>query len=291
MAKQTKKGKKSRKLSSKIGGKGYTDLLPPTAGATLLIDADIICYQGVMDPFAYREERHNTEHGQEWTYHLNVGAALDAITRRIEEWQNDLRADKVILCWGGEANWRRRVHVEYKANRNVRKPLGYGSMRELLSKLHQSISWPHLEADDVLGVLATKNPDECVIVSEDKDMATLPARWWNPRSQQYMHSSKTEADVAHMTQTLTGDATDNYKGCPSVGAKGAMTLLAPCGSDSVKMWQAVVGAFEKAGLDEAEALRNAQVAFILRDGYYDPETGEMQLWQPPTAAKKRKRSK
>ena len=39
-----------------------------------------------------------------------------------------------------------------------------------------------------------------------------------------------------------------------------------------------MAAFEKAGLSEEDALENAMLARILRDGEYNNETGEVKLW-------------
>ena len=94
-----------------------------------------------------------------------------------------------------------------------------------------------------------------------------------------------------MTQTLTGDATDGYKGCPSVGAVGAKKILDDAlalakSNDHEKfnnwyMWIAVVKAFEKAGLGEEEALVQARVARILRTPEYDHKKRKVKLWSPP----------
>jgi DNA polymerase-1 len=45
------------------------------------------------------------------------------------------------------------------------------------------------------------------------------------------------------------------------------------------MWEAVKGAFKKAGFGEQEALCQARVARILRSGEYDKKTGNVKLWQ------------
>jgi DNA polymerase-1 len=45
-------------------------------------------------------------------------------------------------------------------------------------------------------------------------------------------------------------------------------------------WQTVVNTYEKAGMTEEDALLNARMAFILRDGYYNKETKEIKLWTP-----------
>ena len=56
-----------------------------------------------------------------------------------------------------------------------------------------------------------------------------------------------------MYQTLVGDSTDNYKGCPAVGAKTADKLL----QDNGATWQTVVDAYAAKGLGEEIALENA----------------------------------
>jgi DNA polymerase-1 len=45
------------------------------------------------------------------------------------------------------------------------------------------------------------------------------------------------------------------------------------------MWKIVVKAYEKAGMNEQDALQQARVARILRHGEYDKKTGEVKLWQ------------
>ena len=77
-------------------------------------------------------------------------------------------------------------------------------------------------------------------------------------------------------QTLAGDANDGYFGVTRVGLKTAEKIL---NKDGVE-WQTVVNTYEKAGITEEDALLNARMAFILRDGYYNKETKEIKLWTP-----------
>ena len=78
-----------------------------------------------------------------------------------------------------------------------------------------------------------------------------------------------------MYQTLVGDSTDNYKGCPAVGAKTADKLLQENGAT----WQTVVDAFADKGLGEEIAIENARLARILRDGEYNFKTKKVKLWK------------
>ena len=82
-------------------------------------------------------------------------------------------------------------------------------------------------------------------------------------------------------QTLMGDSADNYKGCPGVGPVKADKILKE-ETDEKVLWGEVVNAFEKAGLTEEDAIENARLAYLLKDGDYNFETKEVTLWQPPT---------
>jgi DNA polymerase-1 len=75
---------------------------------------------------------------------------------------------------------------------------------------------------------------------------------------------------------MTGDTTDNYKGCPGIGAVKAKALFEKSGAN----WNTVVEAFRKAGLTEEDALVQARVAYILRGWDYNPKSREIKLWLP-----------
>jgi DNA polymerase-1 len=156
-----------------------------------------------------------------------------------------------------------------------------------------------LEADDVMGILATKpGKDKKIIVSRDKDMRTIPAMVWD--GTRFFNITQEQADYQHLLQTLTGDASDGYKGCPGIGPKKAEKLLdagpkcvnghdacnTGCDRDRCpycekpNLWLSVVSAYEKAGLTEADALRQARLARILRWSDWDSETKQPKLWTP-----------
>ncbi len=88
-----------------------------------------------------------------------------------------------------------------------------------------------------------------------------------------------------MYQTLTGDSTDGYKGCPKVGPVAAARLLEPLMGEPAGMWIAVLLSFKKAGLTEADALVQARVARILRHTDYDFTNKLPILWTPPEIRK------
>ena len=88
-----------------------------------------------------------------------------------------------------------------------------------------------------------------------------------------------ECDWWHLIQTLTGDATDGYSGCPTVGKVTAQKILNDKKMTVGKMWELVVKAYAKQGLMEHDAFQQARVARILRHGDYNKKTGEVNLWQ------------
>jgi DNA polymerase-1 len=125
-----------------------------------------------------------------------------------------------------------------------------------------------------MGILATSDiiDGEKVIVSEDKDMMTIPGLLWRSND---MHSiTEEQADYYHLYQTLIGDTADGYPGLRGVGDKKATELL------KKPTWETVVTAFEKAGQSEKDALVQARLARILRASDYNFEYGQPILWSP-----------
>jgi DNA polymerase-1 len=136
---------------------------------------------------------------------------------------------------------------------------------------------PDIEGDDVLGVLYEEGD---VIASTDKDMLTLPGL--HLRNGELLEVSRLEADRNFYRQVLTGDTSDNYPGCPGIGAVGAEKLLSGCTTE-VEMWQQVLKAYEKKGYGEPYVITQARCARILRAGEYDMEARTPLLWSPPVA--------
>lgn len=236
----------------------------------LLIDADIVAFKAA----ASAETPVNWGDGL-WTLHSfeqDVAIRIDDMISKLEE---EAPVQDVALALSDKANFRKNIADYYKANRtNVRKPMLLQYARQYMIDNYNTIMYRNLEADDVLGILGSSN-SETIIWSEDKDLQTVPAKHWI--NGEVVEISMADANRFHLVQTLVGDSTDNYKGCPSVGHKTAEKIL-----DKDCSWDAVVKAFESKGLSEAVALENAQLAFILRDGYYDTDTGEVTLWTPTT---------
>ena len=220
----------------------------------LLIDGDIVAYQHasqVETPVHWGDDI--------WTLHADAKECK----QRIKDW----------LGWLME-------ETEADEMKDKRKPIILKAIREWLMEEYGAIIRPRLEADDAIGIALTsgEHGDDCIAVSIDKDFDTIPGKHFNwNRKEGIREVTEKEADHNFFTQALTGDSTDNYPGCPGVGPKKAEKIL-----DGVEdYWQAILKAYEKAGLGEDVALTQARLARILRDGEYNNKTNKIRLWRPP----------
>lgn len=240
----------------------------------LLIDADVVAYQA-----AASEEKATDWGDGYWTWHCDFEAVKAKCIDMINQVMADLSGDAFKLCLtDSEGNFRKSVLPTYKGNRaSTKKPLVLKAVKQWMLDEHEAYFRPGLEGDDCMGILATvKSKDERIIVSIDKDMKTIPGLF-SRDSKEIISITEAEADYWHMYQTLTGDTTDGYSGCPGIGPKKAEAILSQAEGD---LWSAVVKTYEKAGLSEEEALTQARVARILRASDYDFKNKEPILWTP-----------
>ncbi len=247
----------------------------------ILIDADMFAY------IACSSAEYETNWGNDvWTLHCNLSEAeavfRDMVDSAIERALNLLQRDldfNVLFCFSDKEYFRREVMPTYKANRQgKRKPVCYAALLQWVKQNYTWVVMPHLEADDVIGILATQNKGNSLIISGDKDMKCIPSLQYDFLRDVLSDISEEEADYNFLLQTLTGDATDGYSGCPSIGVVTAKKLL-----DADCSWDTVVKAYTKKGLTEADALSNARCARILRASDYDSVKERVILWTPPAA--------
>tara|TARA_B100000378_G_scaffold72490_3_gene55907 strand:- start:5260 stop:5991 length:732 start_codon:yes stop_codon:yes gene_type:complete len=242
---------------------------------TLLIDADWLIYSSccACEQDIKWDDNLHTLHADERDVH-------EMIDGRIAHYQA-LAEDKedVVMCFTQYPTFRHTIYPEYKANRkHKRKPLGLGKIIEQTKERYQFESYEGLEGDDVMAILATskKYPDP-IIVSVDKDMRSVPCTLLAGDDLELI--TRRKANRHWMIQALTGDSTDNYFGIDKVGPVTAEKILGDA-KTLEEMWEKVVEAYEKKKYNFADAVLNAQLARILRDGDFDFQTGEVSLWTP-----------
>jgi len=243
-----------------------------------VIDADIILYKACR----VAEEEVNWGDDQ-WVLWSDLNKVKTIIDDQVGLIVEEMKAARSILCFSDTKNYRKEINPEYKANRRGgRKPLCFTGALQYCKDTYENRQFSNLEADDVIGIIATTDNllNEYVIVSEDKDLLTIPGLHWNLKTKEIFSLSEKEADFNFYNQTLTGDTVDNYKGCPNVGKVTAEKLLRSALTKGENLWETVVTRFEKAGLKEEDAILNARMARILRKCEYNRTTEEVKLWSP-----------
>lgn len=234
---------------------------------TLLVDGDIVAYKAATvaeTPIDWGDGF--------WTLHAFEQEVTQNMVSFMAEIKEQSGCNKIITCLSGDKLYRKEVAPYYKQNRKgTRKPMLLNFAKKYLDENFNGKTEDRLEADDLLGILGSADKNT-VIWSIDKDLLTIPA--YHLLDGKVVEVDEEEADYWFLYQTLVGDAVDNYKGCPSVGAKTADKIL----QDNGATWQTVVDAFAAKGLGEEVAIENARLARILRDGEYNFKTKKVKLW-------------
>ena len=159
---------------------------------------------------------------------------------------------------------------------------------------------PRFEADDVIGTLAhraAKDGLEVVMVTPDKDYAQLvqsnvsmlrPQSGAKGYERLGVEEVKAKFEVENPLQVidllgLMGDAADNIPGCPGVGAKTAVKLLADFGSieELLSHTDQLKGALKKKVEENVQQIRESKVlATIVTDVPIDVTWDDMQRKTP-----------
>jgi len=228
------------------------------------------------------------------------------------------RAADTIVLSDPDANWRWDVVRSYKDNRVTaygelsHRPMLLGHLKDYLRQRYGAFHHSRLEADDTISIIATsenalgaKDGGFC-IVGRDKDFKSIPGWLYTYKTDAPIHITLADADRWHYAQSLAGDVTDGFHGCPGIGIKRAQQILDEgCkfvpqegiltkgpnkGQKTIKWfkepcddpWQIIVSCYERAGLSEDDALTNARLAHLLRHGEYNFTNHEVTLWLPPS---------
>ena len=267
-----------------------------------LIDGDMLLYQASY----LSQTKVDFGDGDGETLLIDEDLAVQNAMRLVRNWTKGAGCSRPIVCLSSvkSDNFRHRLYAPYKANRkDVEKPAAYATIRSALEFEYEVYTEANLEADDLMGIGATSEAAQTVIVSGDKDMKTIPDLVFNPsKDSRPVRIRPAQADMNWMFQTMIGDTVDNYPGIPQVGPVNANQILAnphrlrktvkmvgkkapkqkvewvkgePC-----SIWQSMVDYAAKQGMSEEELIVQAQVSRILRAGDFDKSTRTVRLWRP-----------
>ena len=271
---------------------------------TLLIDGDIVAYKAA----ASVEKAYRWDDGI-WSIVASEADGIESMEAQIKRIVERLDGGELIFALSDGRSFRYDVLPSYKSNRKeVRKPLILGALKEHLLENYRTYLRPRLEGDDVLGILMTSKtivPGPKIQVSIDKDQKCIPGLLYNQNKDTLVEVTAEEADKWHAIQTLAGDPTDGYAGCPGIGmdtaiaAVESMTALEPYEHTLARgprkgevetrwreipardLWHVVTSRYAAAGLSEEVALIQARCARLLRNTDYNFTKKEVVLWKPP----------
>jgi DNA polymerase-1 len=242
---------------------------------SLLIDADFIVYKccaGAETEIDFGEDL--------IVVTSNFKEAYEYVERELYNIATDLGCfDDSILFFSDSINFRKSIDPAYKGHRNRKKPCGYKRVINKLKEEYPVVVMPTLEADDALGIYATKEPGH-ILCSPDKDMRQIPGQLYD-LTDGVVTVEPEEGRRWHLIQTLAGDQTDGYAGVPGIGIKRAVALFEKEGYT----WDTVVKAFAEKDLGEDVALMNARLAKILQCDDYDFTNQEPRLWSPSSSTR------
>ncbi|CAN5607412.1 DNA polymerase I [soil metagenome] len=219
-------------------------------------------------------------------------SAVYGFTASLLKLLEDERPDHLAVVFDpleGPPNFRDALYAEYKAHRPP-MPDGIKHGIPVIKRIVQAFDIPcvevaGVEADDVIGTLATRAADEdvdVVIVSPDKDFRQLLARHvaiMRPAYKGEAFDVETEATFRERygvdpirfidILALLGDASDNVPGVPGIGEKTAPGLIQEHGSVEALLEKAeeITGKRVREGLlnNRDGALLSKKLVTILTD--------------------------
>ena len=243
-------------------------------GKIMLVDGDLLAYRitsSLEEPIDWGDDV--------WTLWSDLKKGKQLFLQSIGFYLALTKSFKAVICFSDKKNFRKELDSGYKSFRKkIRKPVCYQPLRKWIEETHETVSYKNLEGDDVIGLLATgKYKNNCVIVSGDKDMRTIPAPQVCIVDDQIEIIDENLADYNFCTQVLKGDSSDGYSGLVGCGTIKASRVL----FEKKKLneqWEAVLREYTRAKYSIDDAYHQARLARILREGEYNYATNKPKLW-------------
>jgi hypothetical protein len=152
---------------------------------------------------------------------------VDFITDFIKSVVKKSKADNFELHLSGHTNFRKAVAVTkpYKGNRKGDKPFYYQKVRDYLIDEFGATVSENEEADDTLSIAQTRDIDNTVICTIDKDLWTVPGAKYDFKREESSYVTEYDGMRHFQYQMLAGDQVDNIQGVPKIGPVKAKKIL------------------------------------------------------------------
>lgn len=203
---------------------------------------------------------------------------------------------KPVFFFTGSTNFRNEISTTGYKLRAGRKPFHYWNIRAYLHGKYECYTHEGLEADDLLAIELTKNPDNAIIISIDKDLLQVPGHHYmfeygnvasfGPHKVEgygklWLDGTKLRGygDKFFFAQCIMGDPVDSIIGIPKKGPAAAYKLLIDTKTYE-EGFEAVREAYKAFYGDEGDAKfkENAQLLWMVRELNED---GSPVLWEFP----------
>lgn len=169
------------------------------------IDGDLLAY-----PAAAKLEQEN-----------DIGTVHTYLDNHVLAVADMFNLDDFTIYLSTAANFRRDVYPDYKRNREAtQRPKWLAPCKAFLYEHWAAKAVKPLEADDLLGIAITENP-EALLISYDKDLKQIPGWHGDQRDGRISFVDDTSAWRNFLVQLVAGDATDNCPGIYKIGPKKA----------------------------------------------------------------------
>lgn len=156
-----------------------------------------------------------------------IESALKEIERRFKT-----QVTEVLYFLTGKGNFREKVATiaKYKGNRdNMEKPVHYQAVRDYYVDDWGAYIVEGMEADDEVSIRMWEHfrdgDEEVVLATIDKDLDQIPGWHYDYKKHVFYDIDPLEGELFFYAQCVSGDATDNIKGCYRIGAKKAADMV------------------------------------------------------------------
>lgn len=216
--------------------------------------------------------------------------SIEASEKLLKSVFNYLSANEYYMFLSNKPYFRNNIDPNYKAHRKPIASLIY--LKEIKKHLIDNYNaqvHPPFEADDLVAYTKKIYP-QSIILSTDKDvLKTIPGSWFNYKAFQRGFTTEHDALKFLYIQCLMGDAADNVKGVPGIGAVKASKIIEPLATEG-QMINACFNTYHNYYKDEIQAFlefqKNLRLVKMLSEdsdyikyGGYVPDIGHPSIYR------------
>lgn len=186
----------------------------------VLFDADMLLYR----------VGYSTQDNTEEEAIVKLKEAVDWVENRINDGLEAVFDDYqtyFYLSCGREESFRAKLNPDYKAHRTQEKPMHFNQLRNYLIEQYDTTIAVEEEADDLIGIIQTADPENTIAVTVDKDILYgVVGHKFKFNTGDFLYTESKDAKIFFYYQLLVGDTADGIKGVYRVGDKKAKKILA-----------------------------------------------------------------